>query len=90
MSQTNYKYATIILAILVIVFAYLYFTKPDATIQNVNESVSSNLQACSERLAEWDEEYGSAPASSEKQDALNEVLEDCQGELGQGSDTLAE
>ncbi len=90
MSQTNYLYLSIALGILVIIFATLYFTQPEPTIGDIYEGATQNVMTCNESLTEWKEEYATVASSTEKQEALEAVLADCQRELEESKNTLSD
>ena len=91
MQQNNtYKYLTFIFAIVAIVFAALYFTKPESTIEDIYTDATTNLAECQDDLAAWQEQYGATASSTEKQEALDDILADCQDVLEDTSSTISE
>lgn len=91
MQQNNtYKYLTFIFAIVALVFAVLYFTKPEPTAQEIYGDATANLETCNKDLADWQTKYGATASSTEKQEALDDILEDCQDILEDTSDTLTD
>lgn len=85
---TTYKYVSIALAIIALVFAFLYFTKPEATVGDIYESVGGNVTACNDALADWEATYGAQASSTEKQNALEDAIADCTEELTEGEGRL--
>jgi hypothetical protein len=84
MQNDKYKYVSIVLGIVAIVFAYLYFTKPEPTASELYQSVSDKVTVCSKDLAEWSTKYSKMASSSEKQKAFDKVMENCKDVVGQG------
>lgn len=90
MQQNNtYKYLSLILAIVAIVFAVLYFTKPAPTVQDLYTEAQALVERCGADLAAWQEEYATSTAETEKKAALDAILEDCRDVLDQTSETLS-
>lgn len=88
MQPNHYKYLSIVLGIIAIVFAALYFTRPEPTIRDINENLGDRVQTCSAETTAWSEKYGKQASSTEKQAALQAVLDKCQEELTKGQNTL--
>ncbi|MEK7511175.1 MAG: hypothetical protein AAB582_02985 [Patescibacteria group bacterium] len=88
MKPTHYKYLSIVLGIIAIVFAALYFMRPEPTVRDINENLGDRVESCSEELGKWDTKYGDKPASAEKETALQDALNECSDELKKGQDTL--
>jgi cell shape-determining protein MreC len=87
-NENTYKYLSIALGIAALFFAFLYLMQPEPTVSDVYENVESNLAGCSEEISEWQEEYATATSSDEKQEALDEILENCQEDLEESSAVL--
>ncbi len=79
--ENKYKYLSIVLAIIAIVFAVLYFTKPEPSVGDIYQGISTDVQKCSDKVAEWKNTYGTQASSTEKQAALDEILKDCKDML---------
>lgn len=79
MDQNNtYKYLSVVLAIIAIVFAVLYFTKDTPVSETYNE-ISADVQGCWNQLFDWQRVNGTLSTTTEQaRNDLMSILEDCQ------------
>ncbi len=77
--QNNmYKYLSVVLAIIAVVFAVLYFTKPSDRVSETYQDISSEAGECRSRLADWQEaRVASATTTEADRDELMTILDDC-------------
>lgn len=90
MQPSYYKYLSIVLGIIAIVFAGLYFMRSEPTIQDINKNLGDRVQSCSGEVSAWNAKYANQASSSEKQKTLQTVLDKCHDELKKGQDTLVQ
>ncbi len=84
MQNDKYKYLSIALGIIAIVFVYLYFTKPEPNAGDLYQSVSDKVAECSKDIADWKTKYSAVASSSEKQSDLSKILKNCKDVVGEG------
>lgn len=89
MEQNNtYKYLSIALAVIAIIFAILYFTK---TTQPATDSIgdaSTNIETCRNSIATWRQANSNQATTTEQGRAdLMAILEDCEDVLT-GNNTI--
>ena len=79
MNENNtYKYLSVVLAIIAIIFAILYFTRPTQPVSDTINEVSQRVTACRENMAAWQQaNIGSATTTQEDRDNLESILNDC-------------
>ncbi len=80
MEQNNtYKYLSVVLAIIAIVFAVLYFTKKSDTVTETFQDVSTKAAECRTKIADWQQMNGGKATTTEdaREDLMN-ILNDCQ------------
>ncbi len=90
MQGINYKYVSIILGLLVVLFAALYFSKPDPSVGDVYQSASDHVKACSDKIAAWNQKYATVASSSDKSSDFANIVKDCQEELKGSHQDLSE
>ncbi len=90
MDKPNYKYLSIALGVIALIFAVLYFNKPEPSVGDVYQNVSDRVSDCSKRVASWNEKYGNQASSTDKQNALDDILEDCQEDIKGSGEDLSE
>jgi len=90
MQENNtYKYLSILLAIIAIVFAVLYFLNPTQPVSNTVDDIAIEIQACKDNIAKWQQsQAGQATTSLEAQEGLNDILENCKGVIETSQDSL--
>ncbi len=88
MEQNTYKYASIVLALIALIFAYLYFSKVEPNAGDLYQSVSDKVGECSEDITEWKTKYSDIASSTEKQADLDKILENCQEVITEGQAQL--
>lgn len=88
MKPVHYKYLSIALAVIALTLAFLYFSRPEPTISDINENLGDRVQGCTEDVAAWKEKYDGQASSTEKETALQTVLAKCQEELAKGKKTI--
>ena len=76
-NEARYKNIAIVLAIVAIVFAVLFFTKGNDKVSDTLEDVSNKLTECKDNIAEWQSKHSTATASDDAQKELSDILEDC-------------
>jgi hypothetical protein len=89
--QTNntYKYLSIILAIIALIFAILYFTKPTAPVMDTIGDITADVKACRDDLAAWQQAHsGQATTSDTEKAELNTIIEKCKNTLENSQDNI--
>lgn len=77
-TNNSYKYLSIVLAIIAIVFAFLYFTKPNDTITETLGDISADFQECSTKLSMWRQTHGpTITITAEARAELDAILDKC-------------
>lgn len=87
-TDNTYKYLSLVLGLIAIVFAYLYFSQAEPTVSDVYENVGSNLQTCSDEITKWQTDYANEATSTEKQEALDDILKNCNDGLKKNNELL--
>jgi len=93
MEQPNntYKYLSIALAIIAIIFAVLYFTKQSQPVSDTYKDISSDVKDCQEQIANWQKVNGTVATATTSQAARSElegILSKCQGLVGDSQEKL--
>jgi hypothetical protein len=89
MTEVNkYKYLSLVLGIIALLFAFLYFNQPDPTVGEVYENVETTVSDCSAEITQWQMDYKDTASSTEKQEALDAILENCQTDLEKSNTVL--
>ncbi len=81
MEQNNntYKYLSIVLAIIAIIFAVLYFTKPSEPVSDTLNGISDDAAECRADLADWQQRNsGQASTTENAREELSDILKNCQ------------
>ncbi len=81
MEQNNntYKYLSIVLAIIAIIFAVLYFTKPSEPVSETFDEISANVGECRTQLDAWRAANGGQATTTEQaRNELMSILENCE------------
>jgi len=73
-----YRNVAIVLGIVAIVFAVLYFTKNEKTSDSL-ETASNKLSECRNNIAVWQNKNKTGPLTVEAQGELSGILDDCKG-----------
>ncbi len=85
--HNTYKYLSILFAIVAIIFAVLYFTKPSAPVTETLGDISASVQECSARVEVWQKANGGKSTTTEVAAAqLQNILKDCE-EIFKGVDS---
>ena len=89
-NEQKYKYATIVLVLIVIVLGVMLTSKPEPTVSNALESAGDDVSDCRTALAEWRAEFGTTttPLTEDARNALNKTLEACQENTADAQETL--
>ncbi len=89
-NEIKYKYATIVLAIIVVILIVTLINKPEPTLNNALKSVGDDLGDCREALANWRAEFGTttAPLSVDAREALDAAVAACQEKVDDAQATL--
>jgi len=87
--SSTYKYLSFLFAVIALVFAVLYFTKPEPTVEDIYTEATTGLESCNQKLGMWQHDYATTTAT-EKQAALDSILEDCRDTLSETSENLSE
>ena len=90
MEQANtYKYLSIFLAIIAIIFAVLYFTKPSQPVSETFGDISADFQECRTEITAWQQaNSGQVAVTTEAREQLNDILENCKDTSEDSSDKL--
>lgn len=76
--ENIYKNLSIVLGIVAIVFAVLFFTKNEKTSDSL-ETASDKLSECRENIATWQNKNKTGLLTIEAQGELSGILDDCKG-----------
>ncbi|MDO8729106.1 MAG: hypothetical protein Q7K26_04440 [bacterium] len=76
--ENMYRNVSIVLGIVAIVFAVLFFTKDEKTSDSL-ETASDKLSECRDNIATWQSKNKTGPLSVEAQGELSGILNDCKG-----------
>jgi regulatory protein YycI of two-component signal transduction system YycFG len=89
MEQDNtYKYLSIVLAIIAIIFAVLYFTKETQPASESLGDASAQVEMCRDNIAKWRMENSNQSTTTlSARSELMAILEDCEGVLT-GAETM--
>ena len=91
MEQTSntYKYLAIVFAIIAIIFAVLYFTKPSQPVSETFGEITADAEACKVKLETWQKSYGGlATTTVEVRAELEGILEDCKDVFEDSQDKI--
>ena len=78
MPQNNtYKYLSIVLGIVALIFAILYFTKPTDKVTDTLGDIATQAQQCNTKIAAWQAANGQSTTSADARADLNNILEEC-------------
>ncbi len=90
MEQNNtYKYLSIILAIIAVIFAVLYFTKPSEPVTETISDVSAEAAMCRDNIAAWRQANSNMSTTSEQARAeLMTILEECEEILADSQERI--
>ena len=81
-NEKSYKTTAIILGIIALVFAVLYFIGGDKA-SDALEGASDKFTECRESISEWQTKYSIATVTAEARGELNSILEDCNDSVGE-------
>jgi hypothetical protein len=85
--HNTYKYLSILFAIIAVIFAVLYFTKPSAPVSEILSDISASVQECNVRVETWQKANAGQPTTTESAAAqLQSILKDCE-EIFKGADS---
>lgn len=89
MEQNNtYKYLAIVLAVVAIIFAVLYFTKTSQPASDSLGDATAGIEECRNSIAQWRQENSNqASTTAEGRADLQAILEQCEGLLT-GTNTI--
>lgn len=80
--NNTYKYLSVVLAIIAIIFAVLYFTKTTAPATETLDDTADRLTDCRNDITDWQMQYGQATSTVESRAALETVLTNCKASVG--------
>lgn len=80
MQENNtFKYLSIVLAIVALILAVLYFTKPSQPVSETFSDISTQAQECTLKIEAWQKENGGkATIPVEARNSLDVILKSCQ------------
>lgn len=77
-NSNMYRNLSIVLGIIAIIFAVLYFTKPNQTVTETFNDISADSKVCSDKVAAWQAaNISKSTISVEAQAELKGILDDC-------------
>lgn len=86
MSQKNIIIGIIII---VVVIVGIMLTKGEPRVSDQLDNIEVSLGECQSRLATWQTEYGNEePRSEDGQNALDDILKDCQDTIDDADETI--
>lgn len=78
MENNTYKWISLVLAIVAIVFAVLYFTKPSEPVSETFNDISAQAQMCRDEVSSWQARHGAQATTTQAQrDELSSILDEC-------------
>ncbi|MBI4133211.1 hypothetical protein HY478_01205 [Candidatus Uhrbacteria bacterium] len=80
-TEDRYKYLSLFLGILALLFLGLYITKSETSVTDILRSVNRDLGECEVRVRQWRMTYLTPPTqeiSDDARRALDDILGDCQ------------
>lgn len=86
--NNTYKYLSIVLAIIAIIFAVLYFTKPVPEVTDTLNDVTAQMTECRNRLSAWRSQYNDSTSTTESQSAFDDVIEFCQNATSAAQESI--
>jgi len=80
MEQNNtYKYLSVVLAIIAVAFAILYFTKSNQPVTNSIGDATDGIEECRNSIATWRlENSNQSTSTADSRAELQGILEDCE------------
>ena len=90
MQENNtYKYLSIVLAIVALIFAVLYFTKPSEPVSETFDDISASVEECNAKVETWQKANAGKPTTTQAAtEELQNILKDCEGILQEVDDKI--
>lgn len=92
MPQNNtYKYLSIVLAVIALIFAVLYFIKPSETITDTLGDIQAKARDCQAKILVWQSTNSagsSGTTSIAAQADLNDILNQCKNDFENSQEKL--
>ena len=84
-TEQKYKWATVILAIVVVILAIVIIARPAPSATDALGDAQKSLSECRDGLLAWNSKYATStpPLSAEAQQELDAALKNCQTQTSQ-------